>query len=81
MKYKAPNCSYPFIPGDPLDYCWAYAQYVDKGEQASEEMKKKCRGCKYWEKRRKDPEGFIKRMSRIIREAWTEEKVSNGDRI
>jgi len=49
LKYKAPNCSFPFVPGDKLKFCWTFAQYVNSGEQDSEEIKKKCRACEYWE--------------------------------
>jgi len=48
-KYKAPNCFYPFVPNDKLDYCWGYAGLVDKGA-SEEEIKKMCIGCEYYKK-------------------------------
>ena len=40
--YKPEGCAYPY-QFDPLDYCWTYANMVDKGK----EHEMDCDGCEY----------------------------------
>lgn len=47
LKYinPDPRCTHP-VNLDSLDYCWGYAEKIDKGEEIN--MEELCEGCEFF---------------------------------
>ena len=42
-----PRCTHP-VNFDAIDYCWGYAEKIDKGEEIN--MNELCEGCEFFKK-------------------------------
>ena len=49
LKYinPDPRCTHP-VNFDAIDYCWGYAEKIDKGEEIN--MNELCEGCEFFKK-------------------------------
>lgn len=48
-KYRHPKwCRLAFVAGDPLAYCWGWANHIDRDDEIP------CGGCEYNEKENPD---------------------------
>lgn len=49
LKYinPDPRCAHP-VNFDAIDYCWGYAEKIDKGEEIN--MNELCEGCEFFKK-------------------------------